>query len=217
MSQIRRIKLPALYNLRDLGGYAGAEGKSTCWNKLYRCDCPAELTADQWEVMKGLGIKTLVDIRSTYEANELPVKAPDYMTYIQRPFFYEEPGADLTGEAGKKFLESLSIDYCVMTESSLKSVAAILNAILENITKGSVAFFCTAGKDRTGIIAAEILRLCGVCDDERVHTVLQKEEGKYGYRRVLIDSSFAVCGHRAGYAGGCAGLFPRHIFRYVYY
>ena len=169
MNNIRRIKLPNLYNLRDMGGYecSGAGDTSVIsWNRLYRCDCPSDLKEDEWNRIRDLKIKTLIDLRSTFEASENPVNAPDDLVYLHRPFFKEEPGVDLTGEAGKKFLESLSIDYCVMAETSAKQIADILNTILDSLTVGNVAFFCTAGKDRTGIVAAQILRMCGVSDED---------------------------------------------------
>ncbi len=166
MSEIRRIKLPNLYNFRDLGGYQAEDGGLTKWNRLYRCDCPADLTENEWQQFSELGIKTLIDLRSTYEAMETPVKAPPSFRYIPCQFFREEEGAELTAEAGKKFLESLSLDYRVMTENATDRIALILRTILSSLSEGNTAFFCTAGKDRTGIIAAEILRLCGVCDED---------------------------------------------------
>ena len=166
MNNVRRIKLPNLYNLRDLGGYEGKDGKTTSWNRLYRCDCPSELREDEWDTLRQLNIKTLIDLRSTYESSENPIAVPADFYYLPRPFFREEPGLDLTGEAGKKFLESLSIDYCVMAETSSEQIAGIMDTILSSLKEGNVAFFCTAGKDRTGIIAAEILKLCGVSDED---------------------------------------------------
>ncbi len=166
MAHIRHIKLDDLYNLRDLGGYQGKKGLFTSWNRLYRSDCPSELIEDEWEVLRELGIKTLIDLRSTYEAYESPVKAPDDFDYLDRHFFFEEEGADLKGEAGKKFMESLSIDYRVMTDTSIERIVFILKTVLESLKKGNVLFFCTAGKDRTGIIAALILKFCGVSDED---------------------------------------------------
>jgi len=166
MAGIRHINIPNLHNLRDLGGYEAAGGCMTAWNRLYRCDCPSEVTQEGWQKFRDLNIKTLVDLRSTFEASESPVKAPEDLEYTDCHFFYEEEGADLTGEAGKKFLQSLSMDYRVMTENSPDRVALILRTILESMSAGNTVFFCTAGKDRTGIIAALILKLCGASDED---------------------------------------------------
>lgn len=164
----RHIQTAHLYNLRDLGGYETTDGAVTAWHRLYRSDCPEKLDGTEWDTLADLGIRTLVDLRSTYEVGENPVCAPESFAYWHCPFFYEEPGIDLTSEAGKKFLASLSIDYCVMTRTSAAQVAGIMAALLEGLSSGAVLFFCTAGKDRTGIIAAEVLRLCGVSDEDIV-------------------------------------------------
>ncbi len=166
MTHVRRIGLKNLYNFRDLGGYSGCRGRITAWNRLYRSDCPSALSRDEWQAFDELGIRTLIDLRSTFEASENPVNVPDGYQYLDCHFFYEEEGADLKGEAGKKFMESLSLDYRVMTESSIARIACILTTISRSLEKGNTVFFCTAGKDRTGIIAAEILRMCGVCDED---------------------------------------------------
>ena len=162
--EIRRIKLPHLHNLRSLGGYETSDGSVTAWGKLYRSDCPELLTDAEWETIRNLGIRTLVDLRSTFEARKMPVCPPEAFTYVHCPFFYEDPGISPEADAERKFLSSLSIDYCVMTEKNAAQVARILTAILEGAGTGAVMFFCTAGKDRTGIVSAEILRLCGVSD-----------------------------------------------------
>lgn len=166
MAGIRHINLPNLHNFRDLGGYEASDGHITSWNRLYRSDCPSELTEEGWQKFRDLKIKTLIDLRSTFEASENPVKAPEDFKYLDCHFFFEEEGADLTGEAGKKFLESLSMDYRVMTKNSSVRIALILRTVLESLSDGNTVFFCTAGKDRTGIIAALILRLCGASDED---------------------------------------------------
>ncbi len=166
MPHARRIRLKNLYNFRDLGGYPGRDGKITAWNHLYRSDCPSALGKDEWQALDELGIRTLIDLRSTFEASENPVHVPDRFQYLDCHFFYEEEGADLKGEAGKKFMESLSLDYRVMTETSIARIAYILTEVFHSLEKGNTVFFCTAGKDRTGIIAAEILRMCGVSDED---------------------------------------------------
>ncbi|MCR4590305.1 MAG: tyrosine-protein phosphatase [Lachnospiraceae bacterium] len=166
MKRVRRIKFRNLYNFRDLGGYETGDKGVTAWNRLYRTDCPSKLDDSDWEELRKRNVKTLIDVRSSYEAWEDPVSTPEGFRLIPCPFFPEKEGVDLKGEAGKEFLQSLSIDYCVMAETSAERIAVILQTITESLSEGNTAFFCTAGKDRTGIIAAEILRLCGVSDQD---------------------------------------------------
>ena len=165
MNHVRRIAFKNLYNFRDLGGYQGCDGRVTSWNRLYRCDCPSALSDDGWQTFDELDIKTLIDLRSTFEAIRKPVKVPEGVKYLDCHFFSEE-GIGLKNEAKKQFLKSLSLDYRVMTESSLDRIVYILSMISQSLEYGNTAFFCTLGKDRTGIIAAEILRICGVSDED---------------------------------------------------
>ena len=175
MTPVRRIRLEHLHNLRDLGGYEAAEGRATAWNRVYRCDCPRDLTEDEWEQLRNLGIRTLVDLRSTFECAEKPVEAPEGFTYVHCPFLWEEKNPRDPHEASRKFLESLSLDYGYMMERCLDRAATTLDAITRALPNGGVAFFCTAGKDRTGMVAACLLRLCGVGDDDIVADYCQTE------------------------------------------
>lgn len=165
----RRISLPHLHNLRDLGGYEAAGGTVTAWGRLYRSDCPARLSDGEWETLRGLGIGTLVDLRSSAERLDKPVQAPEDMAYFHCPLLGEKQSADTVEAASREYMRSMSLDYADLMERSLDGVARVLNVVAEALRDGGgVVFFCTAGKDRTGIIAACILHLCGVADDDVV-------------------------------------------------
>ena len=60
------------------------------------------------------------------------------------------------------FLHSLSILYSTMLDCNGRRFVQVFEAIFEGLARGGVAFHCTAGKDRTGVIAAMALELCGV-------------------------------------------------------
>ena len=60
------------------------------------------------------------------------------------------------------FLHSLSILYSTMLDCSGHRFVQVFEAIFEGLARGGVVFHCTAGKDRTGVIAAMALELCGV-------------------------------------------------------
>lgn len=166
---IRRIRLPHLYNFRDLGGYE-ADGGVTKWGRIFRGDCPSKLREDEWKRLKGLGIRQIIDLRSTHETAASPVSAPEGIICRSCSFLKGDRGSGDAGLAAKKFLESLSLDhgYSDMMKDSLDRVAHILNVVTEGLSDGSVYFFCSAGKDRTGMISAAILYLCGVSREDIV-------------------------------------------------
>lgn len=169
MTPARRICLPHLHNLRDLGGYQAAETRVTSWGRLFRSDCPARVTSTEWEALRDLGITALVDLRSSAECSDKPVDVPNAMAYHHCPLLGERAGNGGTNAASRAYMKSMSLDYAEMMERSLDGAAHALHVILGTLRAGGgVDFFCTAGKDRTGMIAACILYLCGVGDDDIV-------------------------------------------------
>jgi protein-tyrosine phosphatase len=63
----RLIALEGAVNFRDLGGYATDDGRRTRWRVLVRADGLSELTGADLAVMRELGIRTVVDLRSGQE------------------------------------------------------------------------------------------------------------------------------------------------------
>jgi protein tyrosine/serine phosphatase len=56
--------------------------------------------------------------------------------------------------------------YHCLLESSDAEIAAALRALLSSAERGAPAlFFCRAGKDRTGLVAALVLSVCGASDE----------------------------------------------------
>ena len=169
MTPVRRICMPHLHNLRDLGGYQAAEGRVTVWGRLYRSDCPARATSSEWGALRELGVTTLVDLRSSAECLSKPVDAPEYMAYHHCPLLGEQVDDGGANAASRAYMKSMSLDYAEMMERSFGGAAHVLHVVLEALRDGGgVDFFCTAGKDRTGMIAASILYLCRVSDDDIV-------------------------------------------------
>ena len=63
------MQLPGIWNLRDLAGHGGlAEGA------LLRSDSPHRLTAASWEVLAERGVGTVIDLRTSAEAEEAPAQ-----------------------------------------------------------------------------------------------------------------------------------------------
>jgi protein-tyrosine phosphatase len=63
----RLVALEGAFNFRDLGGYPSRDGRSTRWGRLFRSDTLHELTAEDVEILRGLGLVTVVDLRTPRE------------------------------------------------------------------------------------------------------------------------------------------------------
>ncbi len=170
----KRIALEHLHNMRDLGGCPTSDGRTTKWNLLYRCDAPSSLTADEWNDLKDLDVTLLIDLRSSQERKITPV-APGYPVEYRAASLMKEldeveeeaEAAEAEGQdfaqAIRKFLENMDLNYTEMLFGNLPCSVEILDLILDNLkTGGATLFFCSAGKDRTGITAALVLYLCDV-------------------------------------------------------
>ena len=67
------------------------------------------------------------------------------------------------GSAGaQSFARSLKIGYLAMIRENTQKVGEAANAVMEGLDRGAVVFHCTAGKDRTGVLAAILLLRLGV-------------------------------------------------------
>ena len=156
--QVRVIPLEGAVNFRDLGGYAAGEGMRTRWRVLFRADGLGDLTEADFEVMRSLGIRTVIDLRSgeELERGRFDVDAHP-VTFHHFPIIEKLPDPDefdrRPGLLGSQYQEML------------RDAGASFRSVLE-ILAGSDAlpavFHCTAGKDRTGVLSALLLSLLGV-------------------------------------------------------
>ena len=165
MMHMKRIPLEGAYNFRDLGGYPAADGACTRWGMLYRSDSLAALTAAGWQTLRRLQVKTIVDLRSSFETASAPIRPPEGITY-KRFSLMSELDALKRGIAGANNIagiiaKSMQLDYGRTVFGNIPCCVDILHTITERMQAGSVVFLCSAGKDRTGITAALVLYLCG--------------------------------------------------------
>ena len=165
---MRHIPLKNAFNVRDMGGYPTTDGKSTKWGMLYRSDALSSLTEEDWQVLKARKIHTVIDLRSLSEISAAPVQVPEGTEYDHFSLMPEMDkwGMDLREMGTEKIIESMKLDYGKSLFRGVSCCARILETILKRSEVGSVLFMCSAGKDRTGIIAALILYLCDVVRED---------------------------------------------------
>src|SRR3954451_1702516 len=66
----RHVALESAFNFRDLGGYPAGEGRRTRWRTLFRSDGLHRLTPADVEILRGLGLRTVIDLRTGDELEE---------------------------------------------------------------------------------------------------------------------------------------------------
>ena len=122
--------------------------------RYIRSDFPENLSEGEIKWLIENNITTLVDLRSEEEAVRKPcgLKDRDEFRYFHLPV--------AGGGNTPKSLEHLHTVYRNMLDAQMdKIIDTIMNA------DSNVMYFCTAGKDRTGVVSAVILKRLGV-DDE---------------------------------------------------
>ena len=167
----RRLPLTGLNNCRELGGYA-AGGGITKYGACLRSEVPSALTEDDIRFLKDYGLTTVIDLRSSFETKHIPdvLASMPWVEYINLPMFSEAAvaGANLDVHDRKKtpFDDSFAWrnEYIRFAGDHKDWVRRVLEAVSK--APGAVLYHCTTGKDRTGIISAMLLGLCGVAEED---------------------------------------------------
>ncbi|MCQ2288807.1 MAG: tyrosine-protein phosphatase [Muribaculaceae bacterium] len=182
------MKLPLSLNFRDLGGIALQDGNAVPHGLYMRSGKLSILSPEQCAAMcHEHNIGCIIDLRTATEAEEFPDPIPDGVRYVQIPIL-SDATVGITHETGSdpvtvirrlkdepERLRALMPDmeelyqHMVEDEYSSQQVKKVLEVIAQNARQGTgTLFHCTAGKDRTGIIAMNLLRSLGASDKDIV-------------------------------------------------
>ena len=190
------IDLEGAVNVRDLGGLTTEDGGKTVDGRLLRADNLQELIpADVDRLVSGIGLTTVVDLRSSAElASEgpAPLDAVAGVRHVHHPVLPER--GDATDVVEDVLLTRDEDDqsrfpddprcghYLGYLEDRPDQVVAALRSIA--CSPGAAVVHCAAGKDRTGVVVALALRAADVRPDaviadyaasaERIEAVVER-------------------------------------------
>ncbi len=167
MNNIKHLILPHATNIRDLGGLQTQNGKAIRWNKLFRADALSTLDETEWRILYQKGIRTVVDLRSFQETEMFPDTVPKGISWVHCPLQEENLNIyDLDEGAAAAFRRSMAECYTDIAAKTPQLLCTALGEVVKGLKTGAVIFHCTAGKDRTGVLAATLLYLLGAyeCD-----------------------------------------------------
>ncbi|KAI1339246.1 tyrosine phosphatase family-domain-containing protein [Xylariaceae sp. FL0016] len=220
------LAVPGLPNFRDAGGYplSGPSGsdvnKVVRRNIIYRASEPSRLSPEGVAQLQALKIAHVYDLRSAVEIERgqreghgWHIKEWEGATRHFVPVFLDQ---DYSPEA----LASRYANYAAESEEGfikaytdiLENASASTNAsapfrtILSHLASATappspVLIHCTAGKDRTGVIVALILSLCGASDDVVAHEYSLTELGLQSRIDEFVShlmNNPALAGNKAG-------------------
>lgn len=132
--------------------------------RLYRSAEPVMLGATEWKALvEHIGLTTVLDLRMTVERDErgrpVVVKGVEYLSV---PLF--EATLPQWVDPDDRSPAATALRYLEMLEAGVDTVVSIVRR-LGNAHQGPTLIHCAAGRDRTGIVVAMILDLCGVGED----------------------------------------------------
>jgi protein-tyrosine phosphatase len=162
----RHVRFDALFNVRDLGGYHAADDRTTRWQTLYRADGINRVGGDDLGRLADLQLRTVLDLRTHVELDERGRFPVDQMpvTYHHLPVIretWESWDTDVEVEPVAFLVER----YQEMLVDGAPALAGALEVLADPDSYPAV-FHCAAGKDRTGVLAAVLLGLLGVSEDD---------------------------------------------------
>ena len=121
--------------------------------RYIRSDYPGKLTDDEVKWLRKNDITTIVDLREEkeYKDRQCLLEKEEGFTYYHMP---------VTGGGDTPELpEAVAGTYLRMLDDQMERIiSTIMNA------ESNVMYFCGAGKDRTGVVSAIILRKLGFSD-----------------------------------------------------
>ena len=177
--------------LRDLGGLEGADGRAVRHGLLFRGSSLVGLDEAERRRIDGLGLRLVLDLRATGEADGQDDYVPDGAEYLRISGMYDSQGREVDfSPAGIDRISEQIADspetFMSRLYGSMMFGNPAVHALVERMVAGQAPlyFHCTAGKDRTGVCAAVVLTLLGVPDERIVWEFLLTNS----YRADIINN-----------------------------
>jgi len=163
-------RLSSMENFRDLAGadaasaYRNAEGRVLKRGVFYRSNAITPGDED-WATLNGLGISAVYDLRTPGEIAKAPDRVPEGAQYVHINLFGSDnadPPALASAAEAERMMEDA--ERMLVTNAAIRErLAQLLTRMAEG--EGAQVFHCTAGKDRTGWVAALLHSIAGVSEE----------------------------------------------------
>ncbi len=165
----------------SLRGGVAWDGAVNAWQiagDVYRMGRREWLTAGGWQQMYDDGVRTVIDLRTLRERQprdtdpDVPAELLQRFDVVQCPT--EDPDAEEFGELFGPYLKDPA-HYGHYLRLFSARLAAVFKAIAA--ARGKVVVHCSAGRDRSGIVAVMLQRLAGAGEAEIVRGYRQGMRG----------------------------------------
>jgi protein-tyrosine phosphatase len=160
----RHLALDGSFNFRDIGGYRTTDGLTTRWRRVFRADGPHDLTEADAAVLGELGITTILDLRTVDESAE----RGQWTAHVGNATYHHLPMTDVLPDEVElgTWTDPVRVGehYVDLTVRGAGAISAAIRTLADDAALPAM-FHCSAGKDRTGVLAALLLGFLGVPDE----------------------------------------------------
>jgi protein-tyrosine phosphatase len=172
----RRLALDGAVNVRDIGGYRDSCGREVIRGRLFRGDSLSQLTGADAERLDQLGLRTVVDFRTS---GEVLLNGPDRLPHGLDVTHLPVSGGDLgsiyeliaSGDQlrqrqalgdGRAASFMVGVNRAFITDTRQREAFGTTLRLLCTPGRLPLLYHCTSGKDRTGWMTAIVLTALGV-------------------------------------------------------
>jgi protein-tyrosine phosphatase len=181
-------------NVRDLGGLPTADGGRTLLGRVVRSDNVRQLSDAGWRALANHGVTRIVDLRWPEElAGDQPRDVDIDVVHVsvlggaldENSEYVEQLDAHL--DSVEDVADHFAWSYVDFLERFRDRFGQAFGAVAD-APEGAVVVHCAGGKDRTGLVAAILLRLAGVPREEVAADYAKSEANLAPALRSWIDT-----------------------------
>jgi protein-tyrosine phosphatase len=199
----RHFTFNKVLNFRDIGGIRTEDGRQVRWGKIYRSGKLEKLKEEEFNAMRALGIKTVVDLRTDGEVHDSPDNVPENegVDWVHIPISgitdeeLERTNKEIRKQSAEEFDGAGKMETVMerFADQGAQDFAKVFRLLLDE-DKHSLVYHCTAGKDRTGLLTALILSSLGVSEE----VIMQEYLLSNYYRYDKIERNARLGAHILG-------------------
>lgn len=169
------VSIAGVFNVRDLGSYPSttSPGYMTKPSLIFRAAEVSSITEEGIAQLRALGVKKVYDMRSDTEIERYGTPCPEMegIEIVRTPVFkVEDYSPEMMAKRFELYASGQTEAFITLYSQILDHAGPAFGVIMRHLRDHpgeAILFHCTAGKDRTGLLAAIILKLAGV-DDQSI-------------------------------------------------